>query len=138
MKLVTEPDAFEEFHLPLSVLTSASHPKRRCMHSSENVKPLQIRLLLRILSLHLIHEVEVGLIELMHTNVAVLSTTAIASSLWVYSNVIQRAEMSPNTTDLFLEYLQKKEQSASVHDIPVKVGLPCDRTLPRIFLAARL
>ena len=41
----------------------------------------------------------------MHTDITILSSAAISSALWVDSDVVQRAEVTPDTPDLLHEDL---------------------------------
>lgn len=61
---------------------------------------LQVCLLLLLFPLNFVQEVEVGLVEVVDTNVSILSTTAVAGSLWVYGDVVQRSKVTTHTTNL--------------------------------------
>jgi hypothetical protein len=53
--------------------------------------------------LHLVHEVEVGLIKVMDTDVTVLTTGCVAGSLGVARNSVERTEMASDTSDLIFK-----------------------------------
>jgi len=76
------------------------------MHpSTVSLNTSQVGLLLCLLPLDLIHKVEVSLVEVMYTNVTILSTAAVSSSLWMDGNVVKRAEVAPHTANLLAEDL---------------------------------
>jgi hypothetical protein len=56
-----------------------------------------------MLPFDLIHKVKIGLVEMMHTNVTIFSTTAVACALGVHSDIVQRPEVTPHTANLLLE-----------------------------------
>lgn len=70
-----------------------------------HVGTLQVRLLPRRFPLNLIHEVKVGLIEVVHTHITIFSATAVAGSLWVDCDIVQGTEMATNTANLLHEDL---------------------------------
>ena len=75
------------------------------------VQTLQVRLLLllllllRRLPLHLVLEVKVRLIEVVHAHVSVLTTRAVRSTLRVHGHVVQRTEVTTYTADFLGEDL---------------------------------
>lgn len=69
---------------------------------------LQVRLFLRVFSLHFIHEVEIRLVKMMHPHVPILTTAAVSGALGVHGNIIERAEVTPHTANLLAEDLVVK------------------------------
>ena len=57
------------------------------------------------LPLNLIHEIEIALVEVVHPDIAILATTRICSALWMDCNGVQRAKMSPHSSNLILKDL---------------------------------
>ena len=51
------------------------------------------------------HKVKIGLVEVVHSHVTVLSAAAVSSTLGVNGHVVQRTEMAPDTANLLLENL---------------------------------
>lgn len=76
-------------------------------HPSSHLAPgtLQVRLLLLRLPLHLVLEVEVGLVEVVHAHVTVLTSGAVRCALGVHSDVVEGTEVTTYTADLLGEDL---------------------------------
>lgn len=64
---------------------------------------LQVRL--RLLPLDLVQKVKVWLVKVVDTHVSVLTTTAVAGALRVYSDVVERSEVATDTANLLHEDL---------------------------------
>jgi hypothetical protein len=58
-----------------------------------------------MLFLHFVHEVEVSLVEVVDTNIAIFSTTGVATTLRICRNVIEWSEMSFYSANLVLKDL---------------------------------
>jgi hypothetical protein len=66
---------------------------------------LQVRLLSRRFPLNLVHEVKVGLVEVVHAHITVLSSTAVSGALGMYGNVVEGTEVTTDTANLLHEDL---------------------------------
>jgi hypothetical protein len=62
-------------------------------------------LLSRRFALDLVHEVKVWLVKVMHTDVSVLSSTAVSGSLWVHGDVVEGTKVTTYTANLLHEDL---------------------------------
>lgn len=60
------------------------------------------------LSFNLIHEIEIALIEMVHSDVSILSTTSISIALRVDCDCVQRTKVTSNSSDLVFENLVVK------------------------------
>lgn len=60
---------------------------------------------LQLLTLHLVHEIKVRLVEVMHTHITVFSTRGISRALGVNADGVERPEVTTHTTDFILEDL---------------------------------
>jgi hypothetical protein len=66
---------------------------------------LQVRLRLIRLPLHLVLEVKVRLVKVVHTHVTILTTGTVRGALGVHSDVVQRTEVATYATDFLSEDL---------------------------------
>ena len=66
---------------------------------------LQVCLLLSLFPLHFVHKVKVALVEVVYTNVTILSTTAVSGALGVNCDVVERTEVASDTANLLAEDL---------------------------------
>jgi hypothetical protein len=111
-----------------STQPTAGTPLHACSHIEpysailREVPTLQVRL--RSLPLHLVQEVEVRLVEVVHAHISVLSSAAVAGTLWVYGDVVEGTEVTTHTTDFLrknfvvkagLEFSLPSRCSGNVH-----------------------
>lgn len=59
----------------------------------------------QLLSLDLVHEIKVGLVKVVHTNVTVLTTGGICCAVGVDVNRVEGTEVASDTANLVLEHL---------------------------------
>lgn len=78
--------------------------------------------LLASLSLHLIGEVKISLIEVVNTNITILSSRSVRFALWVHRDCVQRTEMSTYTADLLFEHLVVESR----FKLSLTCGCSCD------------
>jgi len=76
-----------------------------CSNTVDSTIALQVCLLLQVFPLHLVQEVKVWLVEVMYPHVTVLSSAAVSSALRMHGDVVERAEVTPHTTNLLTEDL---------------------------------